>query len=110
MSVPNQDVVVRRVRPDEVAEFKTIRLRALADAPDAFATTLAQAQAMPESQWVHRVTRGAAGEESLMLIAMDRITEEWLGITGSYFEEDEPEIANVVSVWVAPEARRRGVG
>ena len=110
MSESSQGVVVRRVRPDEVAEFKAIRLRALADSPNAFATTLAEAEAMPESNWVHRVTRGAAGEESLVLVAVDRITEEWLGMTGSYFEDGEPEIANVVSVWVAPEARRRGVG
>lgn len=110
MTVPNQDVVVRRVRPDEVAEFKAIRLRALADSPDAFGQTLAHAQAMPESLWIERVTNGAAGEVSVILVAVDRITEEWLGMTGSYFEDGEPEIANVVSVWVAPEARRRGVG
>lgn len=110
MTVPNQDVVVRRVRSDEVAEFKAIRLRALADTPDAFGQTLANAQAMPESLWIERVTNGAAGEVSVILVAVDRITEEWLGMTGSYFEDNEPEIANIVSVWVAPEARRRGVG
>ena len=110
MSASSQGVVVRRVRPDEVAEFKAIRLRALADTPDAFGQTLAQAEAMPESLWLERVARGAAGAESVLLVAVDRTTDEWLGMTGSYFEDGQPEIANVVSVWVAPEARRRGVG
>ena len=48
--------------------------------------------------------------QTVMLVAVDRITEEWLGMTGSYFEDGEPEIANVVSVWVAPEARYHVAG
>ncbi|MCC7367579.1 MAG: GNAT family N-acetyltransferase [Chloroflexi bacterium] len=103
-------IQVRRIRADEVADFKAFRLRALADAPDAFSTTLAQAEAMPWSSWVDRVTRGAAGEESVLLVAEDAVTGAWLGITGSYVEPHQPETAHVVSVWTAPEARRRGVG
>jgi GNAT superfamily N-acetyltransferase len=105
-----QAVRIRRVRPDEAATYKAFRLRALADSPDAFGQTLAQAEQMADSLWQHRVTRGAAGEESLVLIAVDAATDRWLGMTGSYFEDDAQTIANVVSVWVAPEARRRGVG
>ena len=110
MSTPDQGVIVRRTRPDEAAQFKAIRLRALADTPDAFGQTLAAAEAVAWELWVHRVTRGAAGEESLSLVAVDAISGNWLGITGSYFEDDQPLIANIVSVWVAPEARRRGIG
>lgn len=110
MNTPDHGVIVRRTRPDEAAEFKAIRLRALADTPDAFGQTLAHAEAMSWDLWMHRVTRGAAGEESLLLVAIDAESGAWLGMTGSYFEEHEPLIAHVVSVWVATEARRRGVG
>jgi ribosomal protein S18 acetylase RimI-like enzyme len=109
MSEPHAGVVVRRVRTDEVERFKAFRLRALADAPTAFRTTLAEAEAMPHDLWEQRVTRGAIGEESVVLIAVDADTGLWLGVTGSFIEDDQPGIAHVVSVWVAPEARRRGV-
>jgi GNAT superfamily N-acetyltransferase len=109
MSSADHGIVVRRTRPDEAATFKAFRLRALADAPDAFATTTAHAEAMPWEMWVHRVTRGSVGKESLLLVAVDDTTDRWLGITGSYFEDDEPQVAHVISVWVAPEARRCGV-
>jgi len=109
MTGADQGFRVRRVRPDEAAVFKAFRLRALADAPDAFATTTAQALAMPESVWIERVTNGAAGIMSVLLIGVDAASNRWLGMTGSYVEDGEPTIANVISVWVAPEARRRGV-
>jgi GNAT superfamily N-acetyltransferase len=110
MSLSDLGIVVRRTRPDEAATFKAFRLRALADSPDAFATTTAQAEAMPWDMWVHRVTRGSVGQESLVLVAVDAESGDWLGMTGSYFADDQPHVAHVVSVWVAPEARRRGVG
>ena len=109
MTTPDHGILVRRTRPDEAATFKAFRLRALADTPDAFATTTAQAEAMPWERWVHRVTRGAIGEEALLLVAVDADTNAWLGMTGSYFKDDAPHTAHIVSVWTAPEARRRGV-
>lgn len=106
-------VVIRWVRPDEIAAYKAFRLRALADAPDAFSDTYAAALARPESAWVERVAENAAGIVSVMLVASDPATDAWLGMTGCFFEGDPPENdltqANVVSVWVAPEARRRGL-
>jgi len=44
-------VTVRRLRPDETALFKTLRGRALADSPDAFAHTHAEICAKPDSYW-----------------------------------------------------------
>ena len=42
-------MTVRRLRADEAALFKTLRLRALADAPDTFAHTHAEISARPEA-------------------------------------------------------------
>ena len=44
-------MTVRRLRADETALLKALRLRALADAPDAFAHTHAEISAKPDAYW-----------------------------------------------------------
>jgi GNAT superfamily N-acetyltransferase len=100
---------IRRVRPDEVETYRAFRLRALADAPDAFGDSLAAAEARPWSAWVERVAENAAGDVSVMVVAADPASGCWLGMTGCYFEAGEADVAEIVSVWVAPEARRQGL-
>jgi GNAT superfamily N-acetyltransferase len=103
------EVVVRWIRADEVTAYRDFRLRALADAPDAFGEVLADAQTRPIEAWEDRVRRASAGVDSVLLVAADPATDAWLGMTGCYLDEDDPTVAHVVSVWVAPMARRRGL-
>ena len=42
---------IRRVRADEWEALRDLRLRALADSPHAFATTLAEAERRSEAEW-----------------------------------------------------------
>jgi Acetyltransferase (GNAT) family len=51
-------MTVRRARPEEWAFLRELRLRALADAPDAFASKLADEAAAPEEMWRRRADGG----------------------------------------------------
>ena len=103
------DVVIRRIRPDEVEVYRVFRLRALADAPDAFSDTYSAASTRPPGFWQDRVAMTAAGVHSVLVVASDAVGDAWLGMTGCYLDQTDSSTAHVVSVWVAPEARRRGL-
>ncbi|MCI9858058.1 GNAT family N-acetyltransferase [Microbacterium proteolyticum] len=111
-------VVVRRVRAGEGPRVRELRLRAVGDpvASIAFLTTRAQELARDRTFWVERAARGATGESAAMFVAED--TDTWVGSvtvlvrragdldhTGRRLAQDR---ADVVGVYVAPEARGSG--
>jgi GNAT superfamily N-acetyltransferase len=92
--------VIRRLKAGEWQLLRDIRMRALADAPNAFAATLEQARAFPDDEWQRRA-RGwrAVGDVTFvcdgdgMVVGVRDGDDCWLG-----------------AMWVAPERRRDGVG
>lgn len=83
---------------------RDVRLRALRDSPDSFGSTWGREERFAEAHWRMRV----------------RTTPTWLavdeddvprGIVSLIQEPGSPvDDRHVVSLWVAPEARRRGIG
>jgi ribosomal protein S18 acetylase RimI-like enzyme len=95
------------VRPFEAAEWPTwreLRLRALADAPEAFCATLADAQARPDATWAELLARACERETDLALLALTGTVPA--GLTWAQHEGDD---VTVFQVWVAPEWRGRGM-
>lgn len=98
--------IVRRVRPDEGLRLRALRLRALADAPWAFGSTLAREEAFAEAVWQERAARGATGEHGVTYVAEDG--DRWIGMaTGRV--PDGPRL-DLVGMFVEPAARGRRVG
>lgn len=93
---------VRDVEPHEWARWRAFRLRALATDPPAFGATLAEEEAQPEAWWIERATPGPHGAR---FVAED--ADAWLGTAGVAMKDHGPEL---LGMWVAPEARGRGVG
>ena len=118
---------VRPIRPGEWRELRSIRLAALADAPSAFASTHDQELAYPEQRWIDAARNRSNGPLSGTFVAVDTgagaevaevggvDTGEFVGLVGGYLpaafepEHREEGVAELVSMWVAPAARGRGV-
>ncbi|MBI4261317.1 MAG: GNAT family N-acetyltransferase [Actinobacteria bacterium] len=99
---------VRRARADEWRELRDTRLAALADAPEAFGSTLEREEALPEERWRDWVPAGARGEEQVVVAAVEG--GRWVGMAGGYGSEEEPGVSVVIAMWVHPSYRRHGVG
>ena len=99
---------VRLLRRNDAALFRDLRLRALADAPDAFAQTLADAEAQPDAYW-ERLTRSVTEPGGqVMFVAEDGAPP--VGLVFGLLDPKRPSVARVGGMWVAPEARSRGAG
>ena len=99
---------VRRIGADGGLLLRDLRLRALADAPDAFGTTLAEAAARPVTYWSERAAATAAGSDEATFLA--RGYERWIGMVAGVREAGEPATVVIVSMWVDPAYRDRGIG
>jgi GNAT superfamily N-acetyltransferase len=96
---------VRRVRPEEWQTLRDVRLRALEDAPSAFATRVDEARLRPDAWWIDWAAKSADGDGQAMFLAWDGA--EAVGIVGAFVEDGRLWL---IAMWTDPEARGRGVG
>ena len=82
--------------------LRAIRLRALRDTPDAFGTTLDEAAARPPENWDHQLAQLAT------FVAAANGCD--VGLVRGAPHDNFADAGYLVSMWVAPEVRRRGIG
>lgn len=99
-------IEVRRIRSDEAAAYREVRLAALEDSPAAFASTRDIESAYESEVWEQRTRRAASGPQSALFLAMD---DRPVGMVGVLQNASDETTAELVSMWVAPSGRRRGV-
>jgi ribosomal protein S18 acetylase RimI-like enzyme len=93
--------------PHLVAEFKSVRLRALQDTPTAFGSTYAKESQLTQEDWLTRTAAWNCGP-SVCYLAMENGTS--CGIIAGYLDKENPQRTHVASMWVAPTHRRTGLG
>ena len=101
-------ITIRRITPNDAELLRAIRLRALSDTPMAFGSTYARELAFPTLEWQTRAMRHATAPDAATFFAFD--DNVCCGIIGCFSKSDEPSMATIVSMWVASEARRKGIG
>jgi ribosomal protein S18 acetylase RimI-like enzyme len=100
-------VEIRRVGRDEWRELRTLRLRALQDAPDAFGSTYAEESNRADAEWMGWAADLADGGPSFGVVADDG---GWIAMVVGAPHRDRPGEAWLFSMWVAPDARHAGIG
>jgi ribosomal protein S18 acetylase RimI-like enzyme len=106
---------VRRIRTEEGALLRAVRLRALADTPLAFGSTHAREQTYPDATWATWAADSAAGGGQAFFLAVapegaDRTEEAAVGLASGVIRPEHPRLAHLYAMWVAPEARGSGAG
>ena len=99
---------VRRIRPQEWAQLRDVRLRALEDAPDSFGSTLAETRLRDDDHWRAWADSAGSSAEAAVFVAVEE--GRFAGLCGSFLHGDDPRIGHIVAMWVAPESRGRALG
>ena len=99
---------IRQTTPSDAPALRALRLRALADKPEAFGSDVSEDEAKPESVWVERCT---PTEKSALFVAVDE-GGALVGMTGIVCDGrvKTGHLGNIWGVFVAPEARGQKVG
>jgi ribosomal protein S18 acetylase RimI-like enzyme len=97
---------VRAARTEEWRSVRDLRLRALADSPDAFGSTLDRERTHGEPEWVGWIS-GWQGAVNRLFVAVDG--DAWVGMAVGSRGEGEERV-HVYGMWVDPRRRRAGLG
>jgi RimJ/RimL family protein N-acetyltransferase len=104
-------MIIRILTADDAAAYQALRLRGLRESPAAFGSTYESEADTPLEQIAARLARGA-GRENVMFGAFDEDGGELVGLAGLGRQTGRKtrHRAGVWGMYVAPEARGRGVG
>ena len=92
---------IGELQPQDWHEFRGIRMRALADAPDAFGVTLADVERQPEDAWRDRLS----APDPILVV---REGGSPVAMGAGWTPPDRSGLMAVWGMWTAPEARGQG--
>lgn len=102
MVVAMDALTIRRLREEDWQTYRELRLAALRDSPDAFAATAAEEEVYGEHVWRSRMRRAdriiGLRDDQPVAVASVRA-----------MHGDFSHVAEVFSVWVAPQLRGQGI-
>ncbi len=95
------EITVRTLGADDWQTYRSIRLTALQESPEAFVATHAQEESATEEFWRERM------ERSQRLIAY--VDRQAVGIASVGAAQEDDNAGELFGLWVRPEARGTGV-
>jgi ribosomal protein S18 acetylase RimI-like enzyme len=98
-------IVLRAMSAGDWQAWRSVRLAALTEAPDAFGSRLHEWADAPEDRWRARLS--IPGALDLVAFATDR--DGPVGMASGVPDPDDGTRATLISMWVDPVARGRGV-
>jgi GNAT superfamily N-acetyltransferase len=101
-------IEIRRVRRGDERRLRELRLRALSDAPAAFASTVDQDAALSESHWAGLAAESDRAQVAVVFAAVR--DERWLGLAAGRWFDPERGVVQLWGMWVDPRARGLRVG
>jgi GNAT superfamily N-acetyltransferase len=101
-------IEIRRVRRGDEERLRDVRLRALADAPDAFGGTLDGDLARPMADWAALAADSDRGDAVAVFAAASEAN--WVGVAAGRWQDRERGVVLLWGMWVAPEIREARVG
>lgn len=102
------DIEIRRFLPHEWRVYRQIRMRALADSPYAFGSTLAEAQARTDADWQSRFCPAQSAPLEYPLLAL--VDDQPAGLAWGHIHPLELTVAHLFQMWVDPQFRRLHLG
>ena len=96
------DISVRSLGEDDWQDYRSVRLAALRESPEAFVATVQEEEAFDEDLWRERMRRSARlvaerGGEAIGVVSVGRA------------KADEGNAGELFGLWVRPDARGSGV-
>ena len=100
------DVQIITLEPKDWQQYKNLRLRALKEEPHAYGSTYEENAERPDEFWKQRLED--ASKEKTQWLVFAELKGEVIGMVGAFVEK-EIDNAHVIAVYVAPEARGKGI-
>lgn len=98
-------ITIRAVRPGEGPRLRELRMRAMADTPGAFGSTLEHEEQLSDEHWS---TLADGGEEAGVYVAIDQ--ESWIGMAAGRWFDRERGVVQLWATWVEPGRRGERIG
>jgi ribosomal protein S18 acetylase RimI-like enzyme len=99
-------VQLRPLARHEYELMRTLRLRMLEDAPDAFTVTAESERGRPMAWWRDRLTSATSDPKRLHLVV--EVDGEPIGSVLGVIDAFDRSLAHLYALWVDPKARRTG--
>lgn len=110
MPLDRHPPVIRTLHPADWPVYRALRLRALGDAPEAFGSTFAEESQRTDEAWAARLAAPALGAHRQGWPFVAELDGAPVGLAWVKLDAQDAATASLYQVWVAPEARDRGVG